>query len=105
MDNGLYSVNFRTPIGNGSGVVVLNDGRIEGGDAAIYYKGTYTHENGNFTANVQTGRHSPGAHSVFGRDAVEIDISGKNQGNTATLAGTSPQAPGISFQAALNKIG
>jgi hypothetical protein len=42
MQNGLYWVEFRTPLGSGAGVVVLQDGNLRGGDSSMYYFGTYT---------------------------------------------------------------
>ncbi len=42
MQNGLYIVRFETPLGQGSGVVVVRDGSIGGGDTGTYYRGSYT---------------------------------------------------------------
>jgi hypothetical protein len=37
--NGSYSAWFRTPQGEGTGIVVLNDGKMTGGDTVIAYTG------------------------------------------------------------------
>ncbi|HET9583964.1 MAG TPA: GrlR family regulatory protein, partial [Bradyrhizobium sp.] len=47
--NGLYSIHIRMldgVEGGLTGVMLLNDGRILGGDASFYYLGTYTSESG-----------------------------------------------------------
>lgn len=41
LNNGLYRVTFRTPLGEGAGVAVLLDGKIRGGDSAFAYSGRY----------------------------------------------------------------
>jgi hypothetical protein len=42
--NGSYSVWFRTPQGEGTGVVVLKDGKLIGSDTGIAYTGSYVQE-------------------------------------------------------------
>ncbi|MBU6526103.1 hypothetical protein JMJ47_000719 [Methylocystis sp. MJC1] len=77
MKNGLYSVRFQTPLGQGAGVVTLRDGLLTGGDAALFYVGTYEANEGTLSASVTTGRHSPiGPGSVFGRDVVHLSLKG-----------------------------
>ncbi len=36
MQNGLYRVEFRTPLGSGAGVVVLQDDNLRGGDSSSH---------------------------------------------------------------------
>ena len=101
MRDGLYKVHFRTPRGEGAGVVVLQSGRVLGGDAAMYYVGTYSEDGDRFTADIHARMHTkgPGFGSVFGVDDVVIHLSGLTTGDTGQLLGESPQAPGITFQA------
>ena len=109
LQDGLYKVHFQTPRGVGDGVVVLQGGKLRGGDSMIYYTGTYTQNGNQFAAQVDTDAHSappvPGLQSVFGPNKVHIAISGTSSGNTAQLQGTSPQAPGVPLQATLTWIG
>ena len=45
MKNGLYSIHVSLQdgrIGKGSGVIMFRDGKILGGDAYLYYTGSYT---------------------------------------------------------------
>lgn len=106
MKDGLYKVAFQTPLGQGSGVVVLQGGKLSGGDSAMYYVGNYTLNADKFTAEVRTDAHSqaPGMQPVFGRDQVTIRLTGTTDGDTAKTTGTAPEAPGVSFQASLTRL-
>lgn len=104
MENGLYSVNFQTPLGQGSGVVTIENDKIQGGDSGLFYHGQYSQNGNDVQATIKTGRHSKNLESVFGIDEVDIILQGTSQNNTATLNGNSPQAPNISFKVTLTKI-
>ena len=71
--NGLYSIDIRLQDGiDGglSGVMLLNDGRILGGDAFFYYIGSYTSANGRWKGQMpirstpRQGRIGCGGHEV-----------------------------------------
>ena len=104
---GLYKVEFSTQNGAGTGVVVLDQGRLRGGDIAIAYLGTYTEDGDSFSADVKTRRHSspPGVTSVFGDDDLEVELKGTSSGTTIDLEGSSQAAPGITFKAVLTHVG
>ncbi len=108
MQNGLYKVAFRTPIGEGYGVVVLENGTLQGGDSMMFYVGTYTENEGQFTASVDVNVHSdvPGMVSVFGpgRNRVHIDLKGQSTDSSANANGSSPQAPGVGFSTTLTRL-
>lgn len=106
MRDGLYKVQFQTPLGAGSGVVHLMGGKLWGGDAGLFYIGTYTEHGSDFVANVATDRHTqyPGIVSVFGKDRVHISLSGKTNGDAGQMKGTAVESPGITFQAAFSRI-
>ena len=60
--NGLYSIHIRMldgVDGGLTGVMLLNDGRILGGDASFYYLGTYTSENGRWKGQILNQEHTP----------------------------------------------
>ncbi|WP_316160556.1 GrlR family regulatory protein [Bradyrhizobium sp. SZCCHNRI20481] len=102
--DGFYSVLFKTPRGEGAGVVVLAGGQLRGGDSGIAYSGTFAQNGDDFTAKVVTSRHAQGNPSVFGIDAATISLTGKSSSTSATCVGTAAQAPGLTFQAVLNRI-
>jgi hypothetical protein len=106
LPDGLYSVQFQTPLGAGAGVILLENGIARGGDAGIYYAGTYKQDDTTFSADIKIGRHCniAGTPSVFGVDDAAIVLKGTSAGDKATVTGTSPQAPGISFGAKLTRI-
>ena len=106
MRNGLYKVAFATQGGSGAGVVVLDNGAVRGGDSMMFYVGRYVVEGGEFSATVLADTHStvPGMGSVFGVNKVNIALKGKVGEDTATLQGSSPDAPGVSFQAELTRL-
>lgn len=89
MQDGLYKVQFRTPAGSDAGVVVLHQGTLQGGDAVMYYFGTYTEAGNQASADVEIHRHSPG-RAFLGRDDAQINLKGTVQGDTAQLTGTAP---------------
>jgi hypothetical protein len=106
MQNGLYKVEFQTPLGVGAGVVFLQNGKIHGGDSAMFYVGNVAETGNDLTAEVEGKLHTnvPGMSSVFGANHTHINLKGKGSGNAATFTGTAKEAPGIAFQAKLTKI-
>ena len=69
--DGLYSLRLKLldgVDGGLTGVMLLNGGRILGGDAFFYYLGTYTSEGGRWKGQILNQEHTPakGEHPVFG---------------------------------------
>jgi len=57
MRNGIYRVSYDSTRGAGSGVSILNNGRISGGDKTHYFAGTYSEHGTCFTGEVEARRH------------------------------------------------
>jgi hypothetical protein len=79
--NGLYSIHIRMLDGidgGNTGVMVLHDGRIRGGDAFFDYIGSYTSANGRWKGELINHEHTPsqGERPVFGGYEVGIGFSG-----------------------------
>ena len=104
MRNGMYKVEFATPRGAGYGIVILNNGKVQGGDTSMYYNGTYQMTGDQFKGSVTVRRHSAALPSVFGLDDLTINLSGKGSDDQGQLTGTSPQVPGVSLQARLKRL-
>ena len=102
--NGSYSVWFRTPQGEGTGVVVLKDGKLIGGDTGIAYTGSYVQEGDKFTASIATERHTQGQPSAFGIDEIDLTITGKSTPTTASCTGIAKQVPDLTFEATLIRM-
>ncbi len=91
--NGLYSIHLRMldGIDGGlTGVMLLNGGRILGGDAFFYYVGSYTSEHGRWKGQILNREHTParGENSVFGGHEVGIGFSGTCDEQGALLEAT-----------------
>jgi len=90
--NGLYSIQIRALDGVDaglSGVMLLIDGRILGGDAFFYYLGAYSSADGRWKGEIVNQEHTPakGENLVFGGHEVGIGFSGTCQGDRAELEG------------------
>ena len=91
--NGLYSIHIRMldgVEGGLTGVMLLNEGRILGGDASFYYLGTYTSENGRWKGQILNQEHTPtmGENPIFGGHEVGIGFSGTCDEEGALLEAT-----------------
>jgi hypothetical protein len=104
LENGKYSAWFRTPLGEGTGVVMLRDGKVTGSDTVLAYTGSYRQAGDEFTAHIFTTRHAPGQLSVFGIDNVDLTLTGKSAGIMATCRGMSHQPPGVTFEAIMIRM-
>src|SRR5215813_13685247 len=65
--DGTYAAWFRTPIGHGTGIAHLDDGKIWGRDSIMTYNGSCQVDGDRFTALVSTTRHTVGHATVFGK--------------------------------------
>jgi hypothetical protein len=91
--NGLYSIHVRLLDGiegGLTGVMLLNEGRILGGDASFYYVGTYTSEGGRWKGQILNQEHTPamGENPVFGGHEIGIGFSGTCDEQGALLEAT-----------------
>jgi hypothetical protein len=94
MKNGLYSIHVSLQDGRegkGSGVVMFRDGKILGGDAYLFYTGSYSTRGNTFKGEVLVQRHtsSPDANPLFGGPSpVGIGVSGTFTDTAGTMSGT-----------------
>jgi hypothetical protein len=94
MKNGLYSIHVTLRDGRegkGSGVVLFRDGKILGGDAYLYYTGSYIVKGDTFKGEVLVQRHtsSPDANPLFGGPSpVGVGVSGTFTDKAAVMDGT-----------------
>jgi hypothetical protein len=91
--NGLYSIHIRMldgVAGGLTGVMLLNEGRILGGDAFFYYIGTYTSANGRWRGEILNQEHTPARNEnpIFGGHEVGIGFSGTCDEQGALLEAT-----------------
>jgi hypothetical protein len=91
--NGLYTVETEmTDGGRGraTGIIVLVDGRIAGGDTHFYYTGSYTANNGKWRGELTTFQHQKpvGVQPLFGGREVTCGFTGTYADDSAIVSGT-----------------
>jgi hypothetical protein len=105
--DGKYSVWFRTPLAEGTGVVVLApDGKLSGGDTIMSYTGHWRTDGEQFEATLFATRHSPGPGAFGEVDDLDLSLTGRSRGGiTASCKGIAKQAPGLTLDATLVRMG
>ena len=91
--NGLYTLAIEMSHGKqgrATGVVVLRDGRIMGGDSFFYYTGTYSFKAGKWRGDMIVNQHTeaPGLNLAFGGREVTCGFTGTYAEGTADIEGT-----------------
>ena len=91
--SGLYSIDIRMLdglAGGQTGVMLLHDGRILGGDAFFYYLGAYSSANGRWKGEFVNQEHTPAKseHPLFGGHEVGIGFSGRCDAAGAEIEAT-----------------
>ena len=110
MKNGLYSVHVNTldgHFGKGSGVIVFRNGTILGGDAFLYYTGTYESDGHTLKGEMQVDQHTKprDAEPLFGGRSVGIGFSGKIGETDFSVGGTALFGKqSIRFTASLRRL-
>jgi hypothetical protein len=102
--DGIYSVHFETPAGQGEGIVVVTGDKLRGGDASFVYFGRLEQTSNGFSIQIETKRHSQARASVFNMESVHINLIGKSDGLDAVCTGTAEEVPGLIFKAVLKFI-
>jgi T3SS negative regulator,GrlR len=108
--NGLYSIHIRMLDGidgGNTGVMMLHDGRIRGGDAYFDYIGAYTAANGRWKGEIVNREHTPnlGERPLFGGHEVGIGFSGTYDSEGAEAEATALAGKrSIRFKAVLKKL-
>ena len=88
--SGLYSIKMRAldgVAGGNTGVMLLHDGQILGGDAFFYYMGAYSSANGRWKGEFVNQEHTPARseHPLFGGYDVGIGFSGRCDAASAEM--------------------
>jgi hypothetical protein len=89
--NGLYAVRIRAldGIDGGlTGVMLLQDGRMLGGDAFFYYLGSYSSADSRWRGEIVNQEHTPARDAIFGGYEVGIGFSGRCDANGAIWEAT-----------------
>ena len=97
MVEGLWTVVFRAGQISAGGVVVLQSGKIIGGDSQYYYIGTYSESGGRITATIRVQAFITNAVSVFGMPVgfFDLNLAGTINGNQGSASATTSTFPGL----------
>jgi hypothetical protein len=112
MRNGLYSIHVGLldgRAGKGSGVIVFCDGIIRGGDAFLFYTGSYAVQDkaSTFRGEVIVNQHtvSRDVNPLFGGGEVSIGVSGTFTDTTGTMNGVAlVRKQSLMFRATLRRL-
>ncbi|MCS3763137.1 hypothetical protein [Bradyrhizobium centrosematis] len=110
ISDGLYSIHLKILDGiqgGLTGVMLLNEGRILGGDAFFYYLGSYSSSYGRWRGHMVNQEHTParGEDPVFGGHEIGIGFAGTCDGKRGMLEGTAFMGKrSIRFEARLELI-
>src|ERR1700744_5192474 len=99
--DGTYSAWFKSPLGDGAGVVEFTDGTLRARDSILLYDGNYETSGDNLKVGMRSRRHSPGQASIFGVDEFQLSFDGTVLGNTIVCRGTADVAPGVTVEVTL----
>jgi T3SS negative regulator,GrlR len=106
---GLWTIEFGSTVGQfGSGVVILQDGRILGGDNGYFYVGTYLQPSPHsFRADIDVTPFVPGIASVFNTSGKSLKLSligiVAEDGRNATAQGQVSNLPQLHLGVKLTK--
>jgi T3SS negative regulator,GrlR len=86
--NGLHTLGIE--MSGATGIVVLHDGRIMGGDSFFYYTGSYSYGRGKWRGEMIVNQHTdaPGLNLVFGGREVTCGFTGTYSAGFADIDGT-----------------
>jgi hypothetical protein len=103
---GKYSVWFKTPVGEGAGVVEFSpNGKLSGGDTTFSYAGHWKQDGERFSATLSAKRIAPGPPGVFGMDELDIIVARYSDGgSSASCTGFAKQSPGLSLEVTLVRL-
>lgn len=109
MHNGIYKVRYWTKEKVATGVVVLEDGVLQGGDSLTAFAGTYSADTcsadtGTMQASLRVRRHSEGMPTLFGEDAASLALTGTWTPGAAQLTGPITEKPDITIKLALERL-
>ena len=112
MQNGLYSIHMELldgQTGKGSGVIIFYDGTIRGGDAYLFYTGSYSvqEKSASFRGEVIVNQHTRATqvNPLFGGGEVSIGVSGTYTNTAGTMNGTALVGKqSLMFKATLRRL-
>jgi hypothetical protein len=106
VENGIYFVNFKSTMHDGmGGLVVVDSGRIHGGDTSYLYKGVYKLDGNIIKSSIQVEHYRGEQLSVFGPiKKFNLSLVGSSTGDSFELKGYLVEDPSMHFAAKGKKV-
>lgn len=97
MIDGIYAIRFQSNLGmKDAGIVVLDAGKVHGGDCSHFYKGTYELDNMAITACLSVEQYDCSAISAFGYvQRFDLNFEGTISGDNLVATGNVDSAPDL----------
>ena len=89
MLSGIFYVEFKANNNDfGRGLIIIDEGRANGGDDKFLFRGRFDTYNGDIQAVIEVNHYRGEPTSVFGPiKNFTLNLSGKSDGNTFTVTG------------------
>jgi hypothetical protein len=101
--DGFYSVDFSAVTKGAKGIVIVESGKVRGGDDQYLYSGTVTGPDERLHVKLAVKAYVPGAVTVFNTTSgkFELELTGNVIGQDLQFSGAAPipGAPGITIRA------
>ncbi|MCK1542012.1 hypothetical protein IVB12_08520 [Bradyrhizobium sp. 179] len=101
LKDGTYAAWFNTPLGSGTGIAHVENGKIWGRDSIMFYVGTCEVDGDRFTAQLTTNRHADGPTLFGSNDELTLKLEGTCRGKIAHYTATTKQFPGVQLRGTL----
>lgn len=103
--DGLWIVEFSTPGGSGTGIIVLTNGRLLGGDDSYYYSGHYSLRDSQVTATLTANHYQGPLNNVFGPlRVVTLSLQGAAGSDLIMAQGVSKTLPSLRGSFRLRRV-
>lgn len=107
MIEAMWSVRFVTNQSSaGNGVIVLENGKIFGGDSSFTYIGNFEVKDGIISAEIRVKKYAnvAGIHSISGSDDYILPLSGKINSDEMILSGSPSNNPNIDVAVEITRV-
>ena len=106
MLSGIFGVEFRASNRDfGSGIAVIDDGRVNGGDETYFYQGQFDYYGGEVRATIEVTHYRGAPNSVMGPvSQFTLSLSGSADDNNFDVQGGSHSIPNVNIRMRGRKV-
>lgn len=102
LEDGKYTIKFTTPLGEDGGFVLMENGKLIGGDSNYIYDGSYYKKGKAMKARILIDNYTGNKTSIFGpakycwlKAVYTEDKDGKGFHGKAVVVDVMPEIPGV----------